>query len=432
MSTLPAQLTRVDATAARLTQVCGGPRVVAAGMTDGVTPGVASALIAAGGQGTRLGSDTGSVPRLGGRSILLRTIERFCRPPGRVGGGGVVAGRPRGRGGGRHPAAGLAAGRCVPGGARRQDSVARAFEAARPEVTLLAIHDAARPFVSAGLIARRRCGPRARRGHRRAACPRHGQAGGRHAAAAARPIAATLPRDDIFLAQTPQVFTREVLAHALPGAATTGVDASDEALLAEQTGVPVFVIAGEPGNVKITTAEDLEAARQRVERSADLPFRVGTGYDLHRLVDGRPLLLGGVLIPFDKGLDGHSDADIVCHAVTDAVLGAAAAGDIGRLFPDTDPRWKGADSLALLRGAVAHLGAAGYRVSNVDVTVIAQRPKLLPYLDAMCRNLADALGVDTAAVSIKGKTNEQVDSMGRGESMACHAVALVARAHIDD
>ena len=133
-------------------------------------------------------------------------------------------------------------------------------------------------------------------------------------------------------------------------------------------------------------------------------------------------------MPFDPGLDGHSDADIVCHAVTDAVLGAAALGDIGRLFPDTDAAWKDADSLALLREAVARVHAAGYRVGNVDVTVIAQRPKLLPHLEAMRANLAAALGVEVASVSVKGKTNEGVDSMGRGESMACHAVALSSAA----
>jgi 2-C-methyl-D-erythritol 2,4-cyclodiphosphate synthase len=153
--------------------------------------------------------------------------------------------------------------------------------------------------------------------------------------------------------------------------------------------------------------------------------RIGTGYDLHRLVPGRPLILGGVRVPFDLGLDGHSDADIVCHAVTDALLGAAAAGDIGRLFPDTEPAWQGADSLALLRGAMDAVRAAGYRVGNVDVTVIAQRPKLLPHVEAMRRNLAGALGVGVGAVSVKGKTNEGQDSMGRQESMACHAVALL-------
>jgi 2-C-methyl-D-erythritol 2,4-cyclodiphosphate synthase len=173
----------------------------------------------------------------------------------------------------------------------------------------------------------------------------------------------------------------------------------------------------------------LAEARGRARGPGARPalVRVGNGYDLHRLVAGRPLILAGVTIPFELGLDGHSDADIVCHAVTDAVLGAAAAGDIGRLFPDTDAQWRGADSIALLRGALAHVHAQGYRVSNVDVTLIAQRPKLLPHLEAMRTNLAAALQVDVAAVSVKGKTNEGVDSMGRGEAMACHAVALLAR-----
>jgi 2-C-methyl-D-erythritol 2,4-cyclodiphosphate synthase len=132
-----------------------------------------------------------------------------------------------------------------------------------------------------------------------------------------------------------------------------------------------------------------------------------------------------VVVPFELGLDGHSDADIVCHAVTDAVLGAAALGDIGRLFPDTDPRWKDADSLELLRAAMQCVRDAGYSASNVDVTVIAERPKLFPHLEVMRANLAAALGIEVAAVSIKGKTNEQVDATGRGEAMACHAVALL-------
>ncbi|MSO53102.1 MAG: 2-C-methyl-D-erythritol 2,4-cyclodiphosphate synthase, partial [Acidobacteria bacterium] len=233
-----------------------------------------------------------------------------------------------------------------------------------------------------------------------------------------RPITATIPRDSIFLAQTPQAFRRDVLARAL--AAGHAIDATDEAMLVERLGLPVQIVEGDAGNIKVTTPEDLEAARRRVP-----DLRIGNGYDLHRLVAGRPLILAGVTIPFELGLDGHSDADIVCHAVTDAVLGAAAAGDIGRLFPDTDPKWKGADSIALLRGALVQVHAAGYRVSNVDVTVIAQRPKLLPYLLVMRENLAAALDVDVSAVSIKGKTNEGVDSMGRGEAMACHAVALL-------
>ena len=156
-------------------------------------------------------------------------------------------------------------------------------------------------------------------------------------------------------------------------------------------------------------------------------MRIGNGYDLHRLVDGRPLILGGVTIPFEKGLLGHSDADVICHAVTDAILGAAGAGDIGRHFPDTDPGWKDAGSLDLLRRAAAIVGAAGFAVVNIDVVVIAQRPKLAPHVDAVCARVADAIGCDPSQISVKGKTNEGVDSIGAGESIAAHAVALLTR-----
>jgi 2-C-methyl-D-erythritol 2,4-cyclodiphosphate synthase len=192
-------------------------------------------------------------------------------------------------------------------------------------------------------------------------------------------------------------------------------------MLVERAGFRVQIVEGDVRNIKVTTPEDLQPTPARNHTT----MRIGNGYDLHRLVEGRPLILAGVRIPFERGLDGHSDADIVCHAVTDAVLGAAAVGDIGRLFPDTDAKWKDADSIELLRGAMQAVRDAGYAVGNVDVTVIAERPKLLPHLDAMRANLADALGINTSAVSIKGKTNERVGEIGRGEAMACHAVALL-------
>jgi 2-C-methyl-D-erythritol 2,4-cyclodiphosphate synthase len=153
--------------------------------------------------------------------------------------------------------------------------------------------------------------------------------------------------------------------------------------------------------------------------------RAGLGYDLHRLVEGRPLILGGVTIPSDRGPVGHSDADVICHAITDAVLGAAGLGDIGRHFPDTDPRWKDASSLDLLRRAVAMLPDQGLQVGNVDVTVILERPKIKDHVDAIRAALSDALGVDVERVSVKGKTNEGVDAVGRGEAIAAHAIALV-------
>jgi len=157
----------------------------------------------------------------------------------------------------------------------------------------------------------------------------------------------------------------------------------------------------------------------------DLPFRIGIGYDSHRFVEGRPLILGGVRIPYERGLVGHSDADAVCHAVTDAILGAANLGDIGKLFPDTDAAWKDADSVRLLETAVARVADAGYRVGNVDLVVICERPKIGPHADAMRAVLARALRTEPAVISIKGKTNEGVDATGRGEALAVHAVALL-------
>ena len=188
---------------------------------------------------------------------------------------------------------------------------------------------------------------------------------------------------------------------------------------------------GKSTNIKITTPYDLRVSESLLETLAQSRIpdpsipRVGTGYDLHRLEAGRPLIIGGVTIPHETGLAGHSDADVLCHAVTDAILGAAAAGDIGQHFPDTDPKWKGANSIELLKGAVAIVRAAGYAVANVDAVVIAERPKLAPHIAAMRANLAQAIGIDVSAVSVKGKTNEQVDALGRNEAIAVHAVALL-------
>ena len=151
------------------------------------------------------------------------------------------------------------------------------------------------------------------------------------------------------------------------------------------------------------------------------------GYDLHRLVEGRPLVLGGVTVPSERGALGHSDADVICHAVTDAILGAARAGDIGQHYPDSDPRWKGASSIALLTEVVGLVRGRGLAIENVDVVVILERPKIGPHRDAIQSRLAEALGIDESRVSVKAKTNEGVDAVGRGEAIAAHAVALLTR-----
>ncbi len=383
-----------------------------------------SAILAAGGLGTRMG---GGPPKqfreLGGRTLLERSLAALAGHP-RV--SEVVVALPA-----AHldppPACLAAVWPCavvvVEGGERRRDSVARAFSRVSAGADVVLVHDAARPFVSAVLIDRMidavadggaavpavRARDTVKRG-----VARDGDVW----------VEGTLPRGEIYLVQTPQAFGRGQLARAFALAGDD--DATDEAGLVERAGGVVRIVDGEDTNVKITTADDLRAGI--TAPSGVLAMRIGTGYDLHRLVPGRRLVLAGVDVPFESGLDGHSDADIVCHAVTDAVLGAAALGDIGRLFPDTDAVWKDADSIELLRQAVARVHASGLRVGNVDVTVVAQRPKLLPYLEAMRARLAAALAVDVASVSIKGKTNEGVDSTGRGEAMACHAVALLVGA----
>lgn len=383
-----------------------------------------TAIIAAAGAGRRLGA---AVPKqmlqIGGRTILERSVFAFASHP-RI--NEVIVALP----------AELVAEpplwlrqhhsiRVVEGGARRQDSVAAAFDNVATTSDIILVHDAARPFVSSELIGR---------------CIDAAAAFG--GAIAALPVSdtvkrvvndggtplidATLPRESIYLAQTPQGFRRDVLSAAV-ALGRSGVEGTDEAALAERAGHAVRVVAGEPGNVKITTAADLEDAQKRSSSGRPASGRVGIGYDLHRLVDGRPLVLGGVTIPFEKGADGHSDADVACHAATDAILGAGCLGDIGTHFPDTDPRWKGASSIDLLRQAASMVRNSGHEIVHVDVVVILERPKIAPLKEAIRRGLADAMGVSIENVSIKGKTNEGVDAIGRGEAIAAQAVALVTQ-----
>jgi 2-C-methyl-D-erythritol 4-phosphate cytidylyltransferase/2-C-methyl-D-erythritol 2,4-cyclodiphosphate synthase len=386
-----------------------------------------TALIAAGGRGERLG---GPRPKqlleIGGRPILARAVEAFLSHPAVH---EVVVALPPELAEAPPPYLTGAAKpiRVVQGGRRRQDSVAKAFGAASERAEVVVVHDGARPFVSAELIART-IQAAAASGAAVAAVRARDTVKRVEAAVAPATLSRildTLPRDVICLAQTPQAFRREVLA----GALAAGGEATDEAALVEQAGHPVLVVEGEATNIKITTPEDLALAdaiaRARDGAAALRATRIGTGYDLHRLVEGRPLVLGGVTIPFDRGLLGHSDADAVCHAATDALLGAAAAGDIGRHFPDTDPQWRGASSLDLLRRAADLVRAQGYLAVNLDVTVIAERPKLAPFVEAMRTAVAAAIGCERDAVSIKSKTNEGVGPIGRGEAIAVHAVALI-------
>jgi 2-C-methyl-D-erythritol 4-phosphate cytidylyltransferase/2-C-methyl-D-erythritol 2,4-cyclodiphosphate synthase len=311
--------------------------------------------------------------------------------------------------------------RVVPGGARRQDSVARGFDVSSSSAEIIVIHDAARPLCPTEVIIRTI-----------ESASRHGAAIAalsaldtvkQRAAGDGQFVGRTLARQSIALAQTPQAFRREVLAEAIR-CGRRGVEATDEAVLAERAGHRVAIVEGDPRNIKITTQRDLSIARRLLEETM-MTGRIGFGYDVHRLVQGRPLVLGGIRIPYDYGLAGHSDADAVCHAVADAILGAAASGDIGRHFPDTDPRWEGASSIELLRAVVDLVRSRGFVVVNLDVVVVAEHPKIGPHADRMCEAVASAVGIEPEAVSIKGKTNEGMDATGRGEAIATHAVAMV-------
>ena len=377
-----------------------------------------SAIIAAGGRGSRFG---GTQPKqlqpLAGVPILKRTVDVFLNG---YAFDEVVVALPSDLA--ANPPAYLDDVIVVEGGERRQDSVANAVRAVAPSSQVIVIHDAARPLVTPAVI-ERTIAAAIKHGAAIAALPARDTV---KRGDASRVIRGTLPRDEIFLAQTPQAFRVGVLRDAL-AIASTATDATDEAMLAEAAGHHVHLVDGDPRNLKITTPDDLMLAEALAPREARpaRTGRAGIGYDLHRLVEGRPLILGGVTIPSDRGALGHSDADVVCHAITDAVLGAASLGDIGRHFPDVDPRWKDASSLDLLRRAMAMLADEGLQVGNVDVTVILERPKIKDHIAAMRGALADALGVDVTRVSIKGKTNEGMDAIGRGEAIAAHAIALV-------
>ncbi len=375
-------------------------------------------IIVAAGRGTRLGAD---VPKqlldLGGRTILQRSVAAFdavdrvsavvvVLPAELVESGPALAGASA------HPC------RFVAGGERRQDSVRLGLEALPAACDLVLVHDAARPFVEPALVDRviaaaERTG---------AAVPaQRARDTIKRVPAGTRTVAETIPRDEIWLAETPQGFRRSLIEALTAQAQSTG-EATDDAVLAERAGHQVEIVESGPGNMKITTREDLIAARQRL---APVP-RVGTGYDLHQLTTGRPLVLAGIVVPFDKGPLGHSDGDVVCHALADAMLGAAGAGDIGQHFSNADPRWKDVAGLDLLARTVDIVAARGWVVANADVTVVLERPKLAPHVAAIRERLAGVLGVPIDAVSVKGKTNEALDAVGRGEAIASHAVVVLA------
>lgn len=384
------------------------------------------ALIVAAGRGTRAG---GEVPKqyapLAGGLVLTRTLRAFLAHP-QVDGTLAVIHADDGAYYAR-ATEGLA-GRLLPpaiGGATRQQSVHNglaAIAALQPDRVL--IHDAARPFVDDALIARVIAGLAVDD----CVLPVTAMTDTIKEVSDGL-VTATLDRRRLWGAQTPQGFRFTTIAELHRMAAdAVGVEFTDDASIAEWAGLPVHVVDGATENRKLTTRADMEMAERQLRggEPAVLDTRTGFGYDVHRFEPGDGVWLCGVKVPFDRKLKGHSDADVAMHALTDAMLGAIGAADIGHHFPPSDPRWKGAPSRLFLEHAALLVQELGGRLINVDVTVICERPKVGPHREAMRASLADILGIDVGRVSVKATTTEGLGFTGRQEGIAAHAVANVA------
>lgn len=416
-------------------------------------------IIAAAGSGKRMG---GGIPkqygRLGGMSILARSVKAFAdlKEINRI----MIVTNEEYHGHCRAELSGLGLMSKVidilPGGQERQDSIYNAVRRLPEDIDLVLVHDGVRPFVTAEVIRRTIEGAKI-----------HG------AAVAAVPVkdtikvaeenrlVKTLDRKLLYAVQTPQGFSRELLISAYEEAYRRNCYGTDDAFLVEQAGDKVFLVKGDYNNIKITTMEDIvfgeailggltgdpgigalfelsfsEAgplnglgavieADEESSAAEEGEMRVGTGYDVHKLVRGRRLVLGGVNIPFEKGLLGHSDADVLVHAIMDAMLGAASLGDIGRHFPDTDEKYRGISSLKLLDAVGAMLRNRGCSIVNIDATVIAQRPKIAPHIREMLLNISETLGIEKNRINIKGTTTEKLGFAGREEGIAAQASVLI-------
>jgi 2-C-methyl-D-erythritol 4-phosphate cytidylyltransferase/2-C-methyl-D-erythritol 2,4-cyclodiphosphate synthase len=368
------------------------------------------AVILAAGSGSRFGKDKTLID-LGGKPLWRWSYDAFAQHP-QVASVGIVCSADNYS---AIRAESDGAEFVVVGGAVRQDSSRAAVQNVPADADIVLIHDAARPLISQKLISDVIDGVL--------------KAG---AAAPGLPVTdtvkevlpdrvRTLDRSKLFTVQTPQGANLDLLTNAHRDAKEIY---TDEMGLVEAYGVRPEIVPGDPGNVKVTTPEDFERIRSK---PAALAVRSGIGYDVHRFSDDptRPLMLGGVRFE-GPGLAGHSDADVLIHAVVDALLGAAGLGDIGRHFPDTEARWKDQPSTAFLEFAADKLAAAGWSIGNVDVTLIAELPKITPHSEAVRANLAEAMGVDPARVNIKATTNETMGAIGRREGIAAFAVATIA------
>lgn len=363
-------------------------------------------LLVAAGSGSRFGGTPKQFRLLAGLPVLRHAMLALARPglliqP--VGDAVLIA----------HALAGLDHLPAVPGGATRQHSVRAGLEAlARHAPDIVLVHDAARPFIPSDLVDALLA---ALAGH--------------NGAIPALPvsdtlklvergtIARTIPRDGLYRAQTPQAFRFAVLL-ALHRAAPNGM--TDDAALLEAAGHAVALLPGSENNIKITYQDDLARMEQ-----AMLSPRIGSGYDVHAFADDRPLILCGVAVPHQRGLAGHSDADVGLHALCDAIYGALAEGDIGRHFPPSNAEWRDADSAHFVRHAAQRIAARGGRLANADITLICEQPKITPHAAAMIARVADLLGIETGRVSVKATTTERLGFTGRAEGIAAQASVLL-------
>lgn len=373
------------------------------------------ALIVAAGRSTR---SPGEVPKqyrpLGGKPVLAWSLETFAHHPA-ISGAHVVI-HEEDRPYYEQAVEGLTAAPPIKGGETRQESVRRGLEAlAKEKPERVLIHDAARPFVSAGLIER--------------------VTSALDSASAAAPLLpvtdtlrhcngeenTVLPRDKMFRTQTPQGFRFDAIldAHRRFSDETF----TDDMALIERAGLPVASVAGEELNLKLTTAEDFALAERLASSSGDV--RTGTGFDVHRFAPGDHLWLCGVKVPHDRALSGHSDADVGLHALTDAILGALGAGDIGMHFPSSNERWKSKPSHMFLKHAAGLARKQNGAVTHVDVTLICEAPKIGAYREAMRARIAEIIGLDVSRVSVKATTTDGLGFTGRGEGIAAQAVATL-------
>lgn len=384
-----------------------------------------SAVIAAGGSGTRMG---GNVPkqfvRIGGIPIIVRTLLKFetCSDIDEI----IVVVRDCDIETvkillNEYKITKLT--RIVKGGATRQASVLNGINAASGRFVF--IHDAARPFVTPEQISEV-VSETHRFGAATLGVPikdtlktvkKDGM------------ISETVDRENKYSIQTPQGFEIEMIRAAHREAERKGVSVTDDCALAELSGASVKVVEGSSLNIKLTTPEDIILAEGILnsEKGETEQVRVGLGYDVHRLVKERELILGGIKIPYELGLLGHSDADVLLHSIMDAMLGAAALGDIGTHFPDTDEKWRGADSCMLLAAVRNILKENGFSVVNIDATIIAQKPKLADFIPHMREKISEVLEISAACVSVKATTTEKLGFCGRGEGIAAEAICMIKK-----